>query len=238
MDVYWIQGKKLKKIDEPYVFLNGDVYVVDAGDKIWVWLGSKAYCDDKGVGAWSAQRLDRGDASTVLAVHEGDEDEEFLEIISFKVEEGDTPGFLIHIDTTPMKEFHLYRLHSEDTTIYIDDAIVTEVPISKKSLDSGDVFVLDAYDAIFVWIGKEANISEKYEGNQLSRKIDVERSRIPQTYTFEEGAEPPAFWELLSKLESSGAGIYDESKKKMKGKAKRKAVKTAKKSFLSRLKFW
>ncbi|MFQ5979672.1 MAG: hypothetical protein ACE5OZ_16205 [Candidatus Heimdallarchaeota archaeon] len=45
--VFHVRGKELKPLKEPYTFLNGDVYLVDASSlpkkKVFVWLGSKAY---------------------------------------------------------------------------------------------------------------------------------------------------------------------------------------------------
>ena len=66
-----------------------------------------------------------------------------------------------------------------------------------KSFKSGDTFVLDAWDDIYVWIGKDSQVREKYEAGKIARKLDVERKRKPFVYTVEEGQEPEGFKEFV-----------------------------------------
>ncbi|MHA2238738.1 MAG: hypothetical protein ACXAB2_10280, partial [Candidatus Hodarchaeales archaeon] len=68
MRVLHVQGKKLVEISPPYEFLNGDVYMIDNSDvsaglkkKVFIWLGSQAFADDRAVGAWAAKQLDIAD---------------------------------------------------------------------------------------------------------------------------------------------------------------------------------
>ena len=51
MNVYHVVRKRLVKLSEPYKFLNGDVYLMVTPTKLWIWIGSKSYADDKCVGA-------------------------------------------------------------------------------------------------------------------------------------------------------------------------------------------
>ena len=67
MRVLHIQGKKLVEVtpsNGKYEFLNGDVYLIDNSDvsaglkkKVFIWLGSQAFADDRAVGAWAAKQL-------------------------------------------------------------------------------------------------------------------------------------------------------------------------------------
>jgi hypothetical protein len=50
---------------------------------------------------------------------------------------------------------------------------VTQVDMSHKSLNSGDVFILDAGLDIYQWNGKKAGPQEKARGAQLSRAIGI-----------------------------------------------------------------
>ena len=59
MKVYHVSKKDLIPLSEPYEFLNGDVYVIETDTEMWIWLGSKSYCDDKAVGAWMARVLEQ-----------------------------------------------------------------------------------------------------------------------------------------------------------------------------------
>ncbi len=204
--VYHVQGKKTVPLKEPYEFFNGDVYLIDASmlpkKKVFVWLGSKAYADDRAVGAWAAKLLDTKDPEIDIdSEPEGKESSDFKGLVSFTVKEGDTPGFLKHIDTSKKITYNLFRVWDTDLSdgSSSDDIEIKPVTLSKSSLKSDDVFVLDGGNDIFVWVGKTAQVGEKAAGNRLARKLDVERKRTPMVYAINEGEEPKGFFELLDK---------------------------------------
>ena len=237
--VFHVQGKKLKPLNEPYTFLNGDVYLVDASDlpakKVYVWLGSKAYADDRAVGAWAAKVLDTKDPDIDIDSEvEGRESSDFRELITFSVKEGDTPGFLKHIDKTKKITYNLFHVYDADITdgSSSDDIEIKPVPLSKDSLKSDDVYVLDGGDDIYVWIGKSCQVGEKAAGNRLARKLDVERKRTPMVYTINEGEEPEGFFELLREAAVGAARTGKTPTPKI---HKAKDVKPKKKGFFSRL---
>ncbi len=208
MKIFHVQGKTLKEMSSPCEFMNGDVYLVDntgtSENTVYVWLGSKAYADDRGVGAWAARKLDLDDPSvTIKAEVEGDESDAFKKLVKYKVIEGDTPGFLKHVEINAVDvEYGLFRVYDADITdgSSSDDIVVEQKPIKKAELKSDDVFVLDGFQDLFVWIGKNSQVGEKVAGQRLARKFDVERKRTPMVYTIREGEEPPEFFELLDQL--------------------------------------
>lgn len=197
MKVYHVVKKELKEIDPPYKFLNGDVYVIKNPPDVWIWLGSKSYVDDKTVGAWAAKVIESKDRDlNIKTVSEGEEPEEFKKIIEFEVEEGDTPGFLKHIEIEPDKDYKLLRVFQDaEGEIHTE-----EVEIDIDSFDSNDTYVFDAWDIVYVWIGANSQVREKYEAGRIARKIDVERKREPIVLTIEEGNEPPNFREFVRKI--------------------------------------
>ncbi|MCG3223673.1 MAG: hypothetical protein H7647_04350 [Candidatus Heimdallarchaeota archaeon] len=198
MNVYQVIRKRLKQVKEPYKFLNGDVYLVVTPTHIWIWLGSKSYCDDKAVGAWTAKVIEEDNKSLEIdTVMDGDEPQEFKDLITFEVLEGDTPGFLKHFDKKVDIDYKLLKIQQDS-----DGLIKTsEVPIKKKSFKSGDSFVLDAWDELYVWIGKKSQVKEKYEAGRISRALDVERKRTPVIYTMDEGQEPKGFWDIVERIQ-------------------------------------
>ncbi len=203
VEVYHVQGKELKKLSgSSFKFLNGDVYVVRDGLDVYVWLGSKAFADDRAVGAWAAKVMDIKDKDVnIHSEVEGHESEKFKSLVNFTVVEGDTPGFLRHIPekTIEFKMFHIRDIDLTDGSSS-DDIVTSEVPMSPSSLKSDDVFVIDGYDVIYVWIGKNSQVGEKAAGNRLARSLDVERKRTPLVYVVHEGEEPPGFFEFIEKL--------------------------------------
>lgn len=182
---------------EPYKFLNGDVYLVVSTTHIWIWLGKKSYCDDKAVGAWTAKVVEEDNKDLLIkTVMDGDEPEEFKNLVSFEVIEGDTPGFLKHFEKKLDVDYKLLQIIQKD-----DGTIQTkEIPIKYKNLKSNDSFVIDAYDEIYVWIGKKSQVKEKYEAGKIARALDVERKRRPVVFTIEEGQEPKNFKELVETI--------------------------------------
>ncbi len=216
--VLHVQGKDLKEIHPPYKFLNGDVYIIDDSKKqdgkfkdsidkpkVYIWLGSKAYADDRGVGAWTAEQLDLAHKEIdVDAEAEGQESPEFKKLIQFQVVEGDTPGFLKHVEINYQDiDYAMYRVWDADLTdsSSTDDIQIKEVPISKASLNSDDAFVIDGWDTLYVWIGKNSQVGEKMAADRLARKLDVDRKRKPILYTINEGDEPKGFYEFIVELE-------------------------------------
>ena len=235
--VFHVEGKELVELDqEELVFFDGDVYVIDNDDTIYIWLGKDSGVDEKGVGAWLSHKIDleRRGEPRVITVVQGEEPEELKKIISFEVVDADTPGFLRHAKLD-MVEYKLFKIEADKQTRILDEATVKEVPLSKESLDSDDVFVLDGNEVIFVWFGKKCNVEERRGGNKLAQLIDKERHRFPVVYYVEEGSggkTEKAFYELLEKLSHSSGRVvsvedsremndrvfeYEEGKKKKKG---------------------
>ena len=65
---------------------------------------------------------------------------------------------------------------------------VSEVPLSHRSLNSGDVFILDAGMKIFQWNGRRANFHEKVKGGNMVRALRDERGAKPVASIHSEGA--------------------------------------------------
>jgi len=197
MKVYQVMNRELVPQKEPYKFLNGDVYVVETDQKLWIWIRSKSYADDKAVGAWGAKVVEEQNKDLKLnTIMEGDEPEEFNSLINYEVVIGDTPGFLVHFKKKHQKDFQLLKIEQDET----GKLTVKEAPIEYKAFESENAFVLDAYDEIYVWIGKNSQVREKYEVGKISRILDTERKRKPLIYTIEEEQEPEGFRSLVYKI--------------------------------------
>ncbi|MFX1286771.1 MAG: hypothetical protein ACFFB5_24245 [Promethearchaeota archaeon] len=228
MRVLHVEGKNLKEINPPYEFLNGDVYVVDNSDvsvglkkKVFIWLGSQAFADDRAVGAWAAKQLDLADEEIDIDTEvEGNESEEFKGLLDFVVITGDTPGFLKHVEVNKEEiSYALYRIRDVDLTdgSSTDDIVIENVPLKQESFVSDDVYVLDAYHDLYVWIGANSQVGEKAAGNRLVRKLDVDRDRNPMVYTIGEGYEPEGFFDLINQLAESEDVRTEDAAKLSKG---------------------
>jgi len=197
MKVFHIVGNELIPIKEPYQFLNGDVYVIETEGNLWIWLGSKSFADEKFIGSWGAKQIENQNKELkIKTINQGLEPSEFKEQIDFEVVEGDTLGFLKSIDRKYEKDFKLLQIKENDE----GEITVSELPVEHKHFQSDDAFVLDAYNILYVWIGKDSQVKEKYEAGRITRQLEVERERFPIIYVIEEENEPDGFRELIFKL--------------------------------------
>ncbi len=194
--IYHVRKGESAPISKP-IFKTGDAYVIDMGNKIWIWLGKGAQVDEKFIAALTAQQLDtekRG-KPTVDSCNEGEEEKELLNALGpdFEVVQGDTPSILIHIDTSFKPSYRMIRVkQTGDEIEYVNEEF------SKDSLDSNDVFVVaglmdEEAMIIYTWVGKNARPKEKFYGAIKSDLIDKEFREAPQTITINEGEETGGF---------------------------------------------
>jgi hypothetical protein len=188
--VYHIQKGRLVLMKNPGSFGRGDCYLVDAGMKIYLWVGPKSTVDEKFLVAASAVISDqsRNGKADIDRIEGGNEPEEFKALFDdFQLTDEDTEGILkkVHMET---HEHKLWRVHREG-----DDTYFAEVKLDRNSLKSDDVFLLDAWDEIWVWRGKDASAHEKFDATILARKYDAERVGVQAIEIIEEGQEPERF---------------------------------------------
>jgi len=74
---------------------------------------------------------------------------------------------------------------------------VHEVPLSHKSLNCGDVFVLDAGKVVIQWNGSKAGILEKVKAAELLQAIEGEREGVSSGRVVAEADDDAEFWKLL-----------------------------------------
>lgn len=91
---------------------------------------------------------------------------------------------------------------------------VTEVEMSHRSLNSGDVFILDAGLDIYQWNGSKAGPQEKMKGASLCRALDDERKGLPKVHVMEEGektqdSEVGPFLDMCSKSHNASQGLLE-----------------------------
>ncbi|MFW9843507.1 MAG: hypothetical protein ACFFEV_02910 [Candidatus Thorarchaeota archaeon] len=187
---YHVQKGRLVRMPDPGAFGRGDCYLVDAGPKIYLWIGPNSTIDEKFLTAASAVLADeaiegKGDIDRIEG---GNEPEEFKALFTdFRLTDEDTEGILkkVRLET---HEYKLWRVHREG-----DETFFAEVPVSKDSLKTDDVFILDTWDDIFVWRGKGATAREKFDGTIIARRYDAERVGVQEIELIEEGEEPEEF---------------------------------------------
>ena len=204
VNIYMIEKGELKKIEKP-VFTTGDSYLVDVGTHIWTWIGKNASVDEKFSAAHLATVLDvsRRGTPKITTVDQGSEPIEFKILLNefsggLKIVDKNIAETLLKHVEKEVYEPVLYRISSEDFET-INDIVYIQVPCTKDSLDSEDVFLLDdrTNDKTYIWIGSQANVKEKVVAGQIARKFEAERAGVQDEVFMDEGEEPVEFKKIL-----------------------------------------
>eukprot|EP01123_Difflugia_compressa_P000005 TRINITY_DN0_c0_g1_i7.p2 TRINITY_DN0_c0_g1~~TRINITY_DN0_c0_g1_i7.p2 ORF type:complete len:369 (-),score=90.10 TRINITY_DN0_c0_g1_i7:82-1188(-) len=193
-------------------FFEGDSYIVlhtyKKEDKllynVHFWLGLHTTQDEAGTAAYKTVELDDflGGAPVQYREVQGSESESFLKLFDKIVilKGGIDTGFK-HVEA---EKYRARLLHVKGT---IKQTVVREVPLDATSLNSGDVFILDAGMKLYQFQGKASSGGEKSKAAQIARGLDDERGSKVEVHVLDEDAEAKAvnkdkedwerFWALL-----------------------------------------
>jgi len=187
-----------EEIPEP-VFSIGDTYIVDAGNRIWIWIGKDSTVDEQFTGAFIGDLMDkeREGEPDVETVWQGYEPPEFRQSVgAMRIVNKDLAKSILQKIPRTEREVVMYQVSSEEYET-LNDIQFIQVPLSRDSLNSDDVFLIDTYDTVFVWQGKNCNVKEKVIAGRIARKFDAERVGVQEEVFIEEGEEPEKLRELL-----------------------------------------
>lgn len=137
---------------------EGDAFLLDAGSKIYTWFGSSVSAFERSKSASMAHNIKEnrlGNCECILDVE--DDNEEFWELLGGK---GDIKPAeeAVEEDTSESLEKKMYIVSDSNGPVK-----VKEVPLSKSSLVSDDVCIVDAGDNCYVWIGNGSTKAEKQQ---------------------------------------------------------------------------
>ncbi|CAH1793788.1 unnamed protein product [Owenia fusiformis] len=219
--IYRIEGNDLEEIPKELhgIFFGGDCYIVaymykdESGkDKyiIYFWQGQRATTEDKAASALQTITLDDhlGGQALQIRVVMNKEPKHFLKLfhgrlVVFQI--GQSKGFRSmkdHAAYNPTAMLFEIRGNEQDLTRAL------QVEDRAASLNSNSVFMLDTKDKTYVWVGKNANDSEK-EMAQLCCEFIGEKE--PEVIV--EGEESFRFWDAIGGQEEyyKGPPIKDSN---------------------------
>lgn len=206
-------------------FYSGDSYIILRTYKaspddqklsydLHFWIGEESSQDEYGTAAYKTVELDdyinhkEGSDPVQHREIQGHESRLFLtyfpkiEILSGGVDSG--------FRKVEPKEYKPRLLHVKGKK----NVIVREVPIAHESLNSGDVFILDAGLTLVQMNGSKASLMEKQKGGELLRSICAERFGKPVTHIFDEGdRDAKVFWEPFGGEKTMNEAVPDEEQK-------------------------
>lgn len=174
-------------------------------------MGNETSQDEAGTAAYKTVELDDLLGGTPVQHREVQNYESPLFLSYFQrflIQEGGVESGFEHVKPT---EYRPRLLHVKGIGKTLS---VREVPKTYQSMNSGDVFILDAGLSIYQWNGKQASGIEKMKAAQFSRALDDERSGKAEVHVFEEGDSDDAFWTALGQkgpVASADQGGSDKS---------------------------
>ncbi|CAG8513826.1 5222_t:CDS:10 [Paraglomus brasilianum] len=187
-------------------FYSGDSYIIlhtykkDPNNEalshdIHFWLGLDSSQDEIGTAAYKTVELDDflGTAPVQHREVQGYESRLFLSYFRrLQVEDGGI-GSGFHVVEHKSYRHRLLKIKLINRSI-----VIREVPKDYTSLNSGDVFVLDAGTVLYQLIGKNAQGVEKVKAAEFVQALESERNGLARTIVIDEGdREMPKFWEAL-----------------------------------------
>jgi len=185
-------------------FYSGDSYIVlntykkkDAPKILWdvhFWLGKFTSQDEAGTAAYKTVELDDllGGEPVQHREVQGHESALFLSYFKneIKLLDGGVDSGFKHVEP---EKYEPRLLHLKGKK----KVRVTQVELSFKSLNAGDVFILDKGLNIYQFNGSKAGPQEKMKGAQLCRALDDERKGLATVHVFEEKGDMKEFWAAL-----------------------------------------
>jgi gelsolin len=154
---------------------HGDTFILDAGLKIYLWVGRESNAFEKSKGGALAHNIVSGRLGKAKLMPEADD--QFWEILKGTV--ADVSDAIPErpekeeeaMDKTKLILFHLsdasgemvfQKVHEGEIVGWVLLSVSFLTPNTDRSMfDSNDVFILDAKLQIFVWVGKGASHGEK-----------------------------------------------------------------------------
>jgi len=189
---------------------HGDVFVLDCGPKIFVWVGEASNCQKKFCASQLADTKRNQIHEQIIQVVDGEEGE--MEEEDRKVWEKYLPLNLKNrikpacpqddrkINREVNQEFSLYKCSDETGTFQSD--LVKKGRLERSDLKTEDVFLVNAEElGVWVWQGKGSNIEEKMKamqfGETLIKHLNMDsRTRLIKVF---EGRECPQFKSLFAR---------------------------------------
>jgi gelsolin len=174
-------------------FFTGDSYIIlnvyKEEDELHYdahfWIGERSTQDEYGTAAYKTVELDtllddKAIQHREVQSNESDKFKSYFPVITI-MKGGCDSGFR-HVKP---EEYQPRLLHF--ASVAPRKVELKEVTLSKNSLNSGDVFILDAGLTAYQWNGKSSNKDEKIKAAQFLQQLESERHGKCKTEVLDEG---------------------------------------------------
>ncbi|XP_028664389.1 gelsolin-like isoform X1 [Erpetoichthys calabaricus] len=216
-----VKGRRVVRATEVPVtwdsFNQGDCFILDVGDEIFQWCGSKSNRFERLKATQVAKGIrdnERSGRARVFVSEEGMEREKMIEVLGPKPDlpEGGSDED-IKADAANRKLAKLYKVSNAHGAMSIA-LVAAENPFTQSTLESGDCFILDhgSDNKIFVWKGMQANTDERKAALKAAEDFITKMGypKYTQIQVLPETGETPLFkqffknWRDLYQTEGLG----------------------------------
>lgn len=207
--LFQVKGKRnirVKQVPLSISSMNkGDCFILDAGNDIYVYVGSQSKRTERLKAAQAANLIrdqDHGGRSKVHVLDEFSsptEIQEFFDALGGGLSAADVPDESIggddaEFEHTEERTVVLHRVSDSTGRIQIQE--IGQKPLKQSQLDTNDCFILETGGAnLFIWIGKKCNKKEKDEAMVKAQNFLQTKSYPTWTHVERvvEDGEPSSF---------------------------------------------
>ncbi|MBN2153277.1 MAG: hypothetical protein JW839_17625 [Candidatus Lokiarchaeota archaeon] len=173
---------------EPEYMTMGDVYVLDKGNRVFVWNGKLASLDERFFGDEIAKLLKekRSPGTEVVSIEQAEEPADFVACFdSLSILDGNYAESILKKEQVgASKGFIFYRVKTEGGLLFM------EMPKEHASVTSNDSFLFDFGKDIIVWHGRDSNPEERQRSVEIAALFQKERGAGVKVRVHDEGREP------------------------------------------------
>ncbi|XP_054715456.1 gelsolin, cytoplasmic-like isoform X2 [Uloborus diversus] len=172
---------------------SNDVFLLETPSVSYIWNGNDSCAEEQAMGKRIVDIV--SPEREIIEINEGDEPEEFWASLSGKTDYSKTRD----LPSRPLLETRLFKLSNETGKLTVEEIC----NFTQEDLSEDDVMVLDAGDALYIWIGKGADEEEKEKSLEMAEVYinsdptdrDIDNTLIVKIKQYE---EPEAFKSYFS----------------------------------------
>ena len=206
------------QVEEKCTSLNsGDCFVLITPATVYSWNGKGSNESEQSTAKITSDSLslwNTNEARTVSVIAEGEEDETFWSSVGGQGEYSSSP-MLQH----EPKEARLFEISNITGTVKVDEVH----NFSQEDLLDDDVMMLDTFTTVYIWIGSQANATEKTAGIEIAKKYITSAAKVDgrdqdtSIVRVSAGTEPAMFTCHFLGWDHAAAAVFEDPyEKKMK----------------------
>eukprot|EP00742_Colponemidia_sp_Colp-10_P001498 GILJ01001608.1.p1 GENE.GILJ01001608.1~~GILJ01001608.1.p1 ORF type:complete len:830 (-),score=172.89 GILJ01001608.1:131-2620(-) len=179
----WIKGRRnvrIQTVPTACSSLNdGDVFVLDLGQKLFFWAGADSNRYEKAKGLDVMRKIrdrERGGQAELVNLDGTVDEAEFWAALGGKgpIRSADEGGSDEVAEKT--SDIKLFQVSNPEAEYELHE--ILERPLKKALVSSNNLYLLDTPSAVFVWIGKNASAEAKRSGMKVGQNY-LERAQKP-----------------------------------------------------------